>query len=517
MVDIGTPLLTHLGIIDGRVVCRGAAALARPALERLDASHLLVTSGLIDTHTHLGWAGRALCNVNADLARSGEGLLAEVRRATGTGAAHAWITGGRWDRSRLPDDALPTRAELDAASQGRPVFLQSEDQATALANTLALERFRLLDIDAGGISVDRDADGTATGRLRGRNARALATAGVVPPRSTGHVADEIAAATRELVRRGVTEVHDIAAPGEDPGAPPVWWERSFTDLAALRRLAETGRLPLRVGIRASLHRVESLPTASWWPRVDDQRLFGIGLKVFVAQGGLTHVPGVMGHSFRYPGRDLTSEWIRDAHALGMPVSAHALGDLDVSEALACFEAAGATGQVPHRLVHAYAMAEADIARTARLGIVVECQPYSLIETADWRGRGDQAGVVAHPWKRLLDAGVPLVFGSDWRSVEHADLRAADPRVGMAIAVERRLVPDDPPWGPRDGVTPAQALHAYTSAAARSAGETGRRADLREGSAADLVVWSEDFIADPARLHSARALVTVVEGLVEHEM
>lgn len=348
--------------------------------------------GFVDTHTHLGWAGRALFRVDWSAGPS----LDEVRRARRYTGTAFWLLGGGYDSSA----ALPSQDELDDASDGAPAFLVSDDQSVALVNTRASNLMHLYE----SLVVPDD------GRLYGADARGMPTALVVPPPDRHRLRAELAAALAELPRHGITEAHDIATfPGE-PHPPEVFWERSYTDATLFSEL----ELPVRVQIRPSLHRRHEF--------LDDPRIHG--LKLF-AQGGSGRRTGV---TFRYPGRELAAAWIQEAHDAGIPVSVHALRAHDVEETLKVFEAVKDVTSVPHRLVHAYDLAPGHVERIAKLGLVVEAQPVG------------NAGEGLHgPWRQLLDAGVPVEFSSDWRNADFAEL---DPLRGVAIAVDHGLSRDE---------------------------------------------------------------------------
>jgi len=151
------------------------------------------------------------------------------------------------------------------------------------------------------------------------------------------------------------------------------------------------------------------------------------------------------------GHETAAGWIREAHAARLPVSVHALYADDVTEAVDLFE--GLDG-VPHRLVHAYEIARSDVPRISDLRLTVEAQPWDTV-----------AETGAAPWRALLDAGVRVEFGSDWRD---ANLEALDPLAGVRIAVEQ-------------GLTREEALAAYT------------RAEVAAGSATDLVAFEGDEV------------------------
>ncbi len=513
--EIRRGVRTDLGVRAGKIVAIGPDVRARPAREVIQLGGATVCAGFIDSHTHLGWAGEALWNADAATAQTRTDLLAAVARASRWVGQNAWLLGGGWDRGRLPDAELPGRDDLDALRPDVPIFLRSADGGAAACNSLALKLMNLASEAEPHppIAIERDEHGRPSGRMVGAVASSRATVGVIPPRDRWRLRAELRSALAMLASKGVTEVHDIATPEpRRPDAAMVYLERSFTSVAALVDLATADGLLLRVGVRPSLHRVDEL--AKEWFDAPTELLTWQGFKVFVGVGGYASAPGLGGHTYRYFGREQTVEWIRRAGEVGQSVSAHALGDLDVAEALDAFGDAAGSSTLAHRLVHARTMRRTDVTRAARLGVVAEMQPWDLAETAEeLSGRADDdPNTLAYPWGSLTRAGVPVALGSDWRGAEHDDLRECDPLLGMYVAVERRAPGVAEPWTAEEGIDVAQALHGYTVGGAIAGRQSHRRGSLRVGQDADITVVSEDIVTGgPESLLRARILLTVVGG------
>ncbi|MDO5682514.1 MAG: amidohydrolase family protein [Propionibacteriaceae bacterium] len=198
-----------------------------------------------------------------------------------------------------------------------------------------------------------------------------------------------------------------------------------------------------------------------------------------------------------------------AHAAGLEVAIHAIGDAAVGCALDAFAATGARGSIEH----AQLVAHDDIARMARLGLTASVQPAHLIDdrdTADvcWADRTDRC----FPLRAMADAGVRMVFGSD------APVSPLDPWLEIATAV-RRSGDERGPWHPEQALTVAEALAASTDG----------RGTVGVGSPADLVVLDADPLgavdppqsgegAEPStlgRTPSTSVAATLVGGAFTH--
>lgn len=141
------------------------------------------------------------------------------------------------------------------------------------------------------------------------------------------------------------------------------------------------------------------------------------------------------------------------------------------------------------------------------------QPYHAIDDARWMAEriGKARCAEAFAFRRLLDAGVPLAFGSDW------PVAPLDVMAGIDAAVNRRTVDGRhlDGWHPEQRVTVEEALHAYTVGAARAALAANELGTIEAGKRADLVVLSRD-VTEPGSgeaITEAEVVLTLVGGQV----
>jgi predicted amidohydrolase YtcJ len=191
-----------------------------------------------------------------------------------------------------------------------------------------------------------------------------------------------------------------------------------------------------------------------------------------------------------------------AHAHGLEVATHAIGDRALGEALAAYAATGARGSIEHvQLVRREALP-----LLARLGLRASVQPAHLLDDRDvtelcWPDRAGSC--FAFRW--MLDSGIELALGSD------APVSPLDPWLAVAAAVHRSA-DERPPWHPEQALTPREALAASVDG----------RGSVHAGMPADLVLVDADPL-DPAgdtadqaeRLRAMPVAVTVVGGEVVH--
>jgi predicted amidohydrolase YtcJ len=114
---------------------------------------------------------------------------------------------------------------------------------------------------------------------------------------------------------------------------------------------------------------------------------------------------------------------------------------------------------------------------------------------------------------MLDARVPLAFGSDW------PVAPLSPLLGIYAAVTRATLDGKNPqgWFPEQRLSVEETLGAYTLGSAYAAFEEAEKGTLAPGKLADVVVLSDDFFQiPPEKIKDARVLLTVVGGKVVYQ-
>lgn len=486
----------------GRIAAVGGAAdIERSAprhLPRLDYPGALITPGLTDGHAHLAlWA---LNRRRVELAgcRTREEVVARVAAAR---AVQGWIIGHGWDANGWA--APPDRFALDQV-QSVPVYLDSLDVHAAWLNSAALTAAGITrgTPDPFGGRIVRDANGDPTGVLL---ERAVELAIPHLPLAPDDVLDAaLRDAQAEAHRLGVTGIHDV---------------ETLQVLAAFERLEAVGELRLRVLFHPPVaalgelirNRVRS-GQGSEWLAVGGVKLFLDGSLGSRTAWMLEPYSGSRDRGLPITTEQQAREAMTTAAAAGIATTVHAIGDAAVRRALDLTTRLPPL-PIPHRIEHVQCVHPDDLDRAAAGGIVLSMQPAHLltdIELVDrhWgeRGRG------AYAFRSLLQRGARLVFGSD------VPVASLDPRLGVHAALERQGFSGAPRqgWRPQEKLRFAEALHAYTVAAADAAGAGHRRGRLTPGQDADLVAWEVDPAVEQdkgeAFLHG-RALLTIVGGEV----
>ncbi|WP_121254466.1 amidohydrolase [Nocardioides ferulae] len=471
--------------VEHGVVTAVGPGLERPAgAEEIAGLGRWVVPGLWDQHAHL--AQWTLTSQRLDLAaaRTPEAATAMVAERVAEQPELPVIGWGHragvWDRD-------VTVSELDAVSGETPVVLISGDGHHAWLNTTALMHLALPVRD----SVVRETEWFA---VYPRLATLVGNDGTSP------------AAYRRMLETaaalGVVGLTDY----EFSAGPMDWAERWHEGCDLLRVRVATYAEGLDDVLSAGLRTGDTLPDCD--PRAT------MGALKIISDGSLNTrtawccQPYADAHRLEYPAGqpNLSGDELRElqtrAHAGGLEVATHAIGDAALAEALAAYAATGARGSIEH----AQLVGRDDVRRMAELGIRASVQPAHLLDDRDlttriWPDRQERC--FAFRW--MLEDGVELALGSD------APVSPLDPWLAIAAAVHR-TADEREPWHPEQALTPREALAASVDG----------QPMVGPGSRGDLVLLDADPLATRADdATTARALrempvaLTAVAGEVVH--
>lgn len=497
-LDPGRPQAGSLAVVGDRVAWIGAdgagAAWVGPRTRVIDCDERLVLPGFIDSHFHLLLGARSLAILQLEGAQD----VAEVQARLGAYAAAnpgaPWITGRGWGY-RLFGGQPIHRQILDAVVPDRPVFLTAFDGHTAWANTAALRLAGILDgADTGtdaSIVVMGD-DGQATGELREGEAMTFVRR-LLPELSDDEQLALLRRAMAEAAALGLTAVHNMD--GDE-------WQ-----LGLYRRLLERDELTLRVLLPLTLRPGAAPEQIDSWAALAraqrDPRLRAGAVKLFMdgvveSKTALLLAPYADGSDDRGApifGQEEFNALVTRADAQRLQVFVHAIGDGAVRRTLDGFAAAqraNGARDARHRVEHVELVDPADVRRFVELGAIASMQPIHAAFGADpqntWRSlSGPQRWPRGFAWRELLEAGVPLAFGSDW------PVASPNPLAGMHTCLNRAPLGADVP---DQRVDLDEAIAGYTTWAAYAGHREAEQGRLVPGCLADLVVLDQDLYAIP---------------------
>lgn len=137
------PFATAMVVERGQVAWVGsegaADAFTDGVDEVVDLEGALVTPAFTDAHVHTTATGLALTGLDLSDSPSLDAALALVSDFAAARPADRVLLGHGWDAARWPGGRPPTRAELDRATGGRPLYLSRIDVHSAVATSALLD------------------------------------------------------------------------------------------------------------------------------------------------------------------------------------------------------------------------------------------------------------------------------------------------------------------------------------------------------------------------------------------
>ena len=505
VVYSGDDFTDAFAVEDGRFAAIGAEALALQG-ERIDLNGAFVCAGFNDSHMHLLNYGQALHMAPLGLHT---GSLAEMLRCLKNAAPdRGCIIGRGWNQDRFSDvRRMPDRHDLDTVSAELPVCAVRACGHALAVNTKAME---VLGITASTPSPDGGEIDYENGRFFDNAMDLVLNAIPAPDKQT--LKDYIRTACADLNRRGITSCHsdDYCVFRQIP------WQ---TVNEAYRELEAEGALTVRVREQCNL---TTVPDLMEFLRTDHPATdrFSMGPLKLLGDGALgartaflsrpyADEPGTRGLSV-FTGAQF-DELIGTAHAHGMQVAVHCIGDacLDlVLDAIEKAQTAHPRADARHGIVHCQITRPDQLERIAKGKLHVYAQSIFLdydIHIVQERV-GDELAQSSYSWKTLLDTGATVSNGSD------CPVEAPDVLAGIQCAVTRQDLTGCTPYLPREAFTIKEALDSFTQAGAFASFEEHTKGRIAPGYCADFVVLGEDpFRTTPAKIKDIPILQTWLDG------
>jgi predicted amidohydrolase YtcJ len=520
---------------------REVLALKSAATRTIDLKGKLLLPGFNDAHTHFENAADSLFQlrvIDLDGKKGKAELIERLRETVQRVPKGLWITGGDWgdlaatkaEKAGRKDfrSFNPDLAAVDAVAPDHPVLLRRHDHSY-FANSKALQLARITKdtLDPRGGRYERDpVSGALTGMLYGSAGELMLK--MVAPVTLEQKLIGARAAITELNRYGVTSITDIARCDaiSQRQLPPVFTERSYTDLRIFQELKRRGQLGLRVYTLLPLETWSELAGESIQPGSGDALLRFGGLKAF-GDSGLMFEPlhismGLPSDwAFRFMGEDNIARKIIAADSAGYDIGVHIIGDRGAHLLLGWYAAAAQQNSPRdrrHRLIHAWYMAPDDLRRAGEMRLIADVTADHLLRNVDKmeQALGAERARSAFAWRSMIDHGVRVNIVSDLPgSYNKLHLATIDPLKNIYAAVTRKD-PHHPAaaWHPEQGLTIAEAIAAYTLNPAYSSREEQIKGSISAGKLADLVVLSNDILdGAPEKLLSTEVVYTVLGGKI----
>ncbi len=475
---------------------------------RLDGKGRIVMPGMIDAHGHVMATGFARMTLDLSMAKSLDEALSRISAWTAAHPDLPWILGTGWNQVLWGLDRMPTAAELDAVTGGKPAWLTRVDGHAGWANSAAMAAANITakTPDPAGGEILRVAGGEAPAGVFIDAATALIDAKVPKPRPEDRDT-ALAEAQLAMLSQGVTAIADMGTTIED-------WQ-------AFRRAADLGHLRLRIiSYAGGVDAMSLIGGPGPTPWLYEDRLKMNGLKLYL--------DGALGSR----GAWLKAPYADDPETSGLPqmsqtqlgnlmsraaidnfqIAVHAIGDEANKTVLDAIDELTATykGDRRWRIEHAQIVDPADIPRFGEHGVIASMQPqHEASDRVMAEARlGPDRLAGAYAWKSMEAAGATLAFGSD------TPVEPAHPFEGLAVAITRQGADGEPfgGWQPQEALSRQAALEAYTTGAAYAMFAEDKLGRIAEGYDADfLFVDTDPTLATPQQIRKTKVLETWIGG------
>ena len=474
----------EVAVAGGKIVAVGSKGeLSSAGVKRIDLGGATLVPGFEDAHAHI-WKIGQLLTTSLDLrkTKSVAQIVEQIAERNKILPVGSWLLGRGFNEISLDEKRRPTRADLDCAAPDRPVVLTRTCGHIFVANSRALA---LAGIDRhtvapeGGL-IEHDAKGEPNGLLH-ETAIGLVNR-VTPPPSAAEYKAMLTAALKHQVSLGITASSDC---GVHPDL-----------LAVYHEMERAHELPARVLVMP-LGKPDGTTRLTQLPPIYRSPFLKVDTVKFLADGGLSGATAALSVPYknsdacglvRLP-REEMRELFAPAHKAGWRISTHAIGDVTIEDLVSVLEELGPSS---HRIEHLGLPNADQLRRIAKLGLHVATQPIFLDELGAnfLTALPDVLYPQLYPFRSMLRAGINVAFSSDAPVVENES-----PIAGIYSAVTRRTR-DGQTILPEESITAAEALYAYTAAAARCAGDETTRGTIAPGRWADFAILSADPTTTP---------------------
>lgn len=522
-LDDAHPEVRALAVANGRILATGddaaIRALASPATISIDAHGRRVIPGLIDDHAHyirggLTWNIEVRWDGAPSLAQALELVRAQAQRTP----PGQWVrVVGGFTPWQFAERRLPTRAELDAASPDRPVYVQYF-YSVAVVNTAGLQAlgYTKATETPPGTRLEKDAAGELTGALIADPHPGLMyqTTGRLPALTPADQQNSTIQLFRTLARYGLTGSVDAGGGGHEfpkdyATAEAVAAQRGLAARSAFNLFAQHPGTEL-----ADFRRWMQLAHAG--QTFDDEGTLGLhGAGEYLLWATTDF------ENFRSPRPEIRAEAkaalrpvVQEMVRQRWPFAMHATYDETIATVLDVLE--DVNRETPFAglrfsFEHCETVSERSLARIKALGGGVSIQSKMVMLGDDFVARyGAEAAKHAPPLRKLVELGVPFGLGTD------ATRNSFNPFVTLHWAVTGKTASGLALYDADNRLTRLEALRAHTVGSAWFAGDDDQRGRLVAGQRADLALLTADYFAVPDdAIADLESVLTITGGHIVH--
>jgi predicted amidohydrolase YtcJ len=459
----------------------------------LDLKEKTVLPGFIDTHEHMMLTGLLATSVHLNDVESLGQVLEKIADEVGRFEKGAWIRCSYFNEQNIAEKRMPNRTDLDRVCQDNPLFLLHATCHMCSFNSKALE---ILNIPFDLEGFDKES-GDPTGIVRDPGILTFvhpAMSKITPQEAKLEFLQE---AARTALKRGITTLHTLDGGDLGPGDTQVIWlnrdklpvrvvcYNQSMDLSEIHQL----NLPRVGGCICADGAFEAHTAALFEPYADEPDNYG----------ELTYSQETM------------DKFILEANRAGLQVAVHCESDRSIEQVLWAMEKAlrdFPRSDHRHRIEHLELPTFNQIERMAKAGIMAGMQPAFIPAFIGQENMefyevllGKERLRRVHPYRSILDQGIPICGGSD------SPVTPYDPLAGIQAAINH------PNADERSTLN--EAVEMFTKTAAWSAFEENDKGTIEPGKLADLVVLSDDpFAVDAEKIADIKIEQVFIGGKLQ---
>ncbi|MDB5965746.1 MAG: putative Metallo-dependent hydrolase [Polaromonas sp.] len=471
-----------------------------------------VFPGLIDSHIHAIRGGQGFTFETYWYQQTSlGGAIGQLRQEALRRGTGKWVAvTGAWHPEQFTEKRAPTVQELSAAMPDNPAYVQYLYDY-ALVNDKAIE---VLGLNTGGVlpagvTVERDPQGKASGRLTGGIGPFSALFARLSARSDTENRDSLKAFFGELNQQGVTGIVDAAA-GDYAIYSPLF--KLWQDKALTLRVAYRSSAAAPGGEAAAFQSILTYMP----PLFGDDMLKYLGMGealVFGMNDGVRMGPGF---SPTPAARQELAKVAALAADRRYPLEVHAYTNDAAKAILDVFEEVAQTRPIKDlrwAITHINTGSEETFERMRKLGLAYTVQMGPYFEGPAIReANGEVAAQASPPTRLALSKGIMVAGGTDstrigvvnvWRAIEY---HISGRSVGGALQRRADYL-----------LSREEALKLYTANAAWVTFDEQVRGTLAPGKLADIAVLNAPYLRMPVdQIHTIRSVMTLVNGQVVYQ-
>lgn len=498
-LDKHCPKASSISINNGKI---SAINSLDPKAKNIDLKNTTIIPGFIDAHFHLKNFGKRLIDLNLKNATSAEDIVRMVKNKAQSIPNGMWIEGFGWDQTKWINSDYPKKHLLNEHIPNHPIILTRIDGHSAWINEAAIKQSdknlsQLKSIAGGQIINDCIFIDNAMNHITK----------LLPIESIKKIETWIETATKKIIERGITNVHDA-------------WQDTYI-VKAINNLIKKNKFPIRCyGMLASSDKNLLSNFFKKGPQISE--LYTIrSVKAFI-DGAL----GSRGASLLKPYNDDPTncglvlitfdeflELAEQCNQSGFQLCTHAIGDNGNRIVLDVYDKKIKNVQNHRwRIEHAQMVTDEDIPRFKKNNILPSMQPSHCTSDMRWMknriGKSRMARISR--WQTFISNGNKIPGGSD------CPIEEGNPIFEYFAAVTRQDHTGFPKngWQPQEKIDRINALKMFTTWAAFGEFSEHRRGKIFPGFDADLTVLSDDLTkCSDRKILNIETLMTIIGGKI----